>query len=368
MPNGEDRYFWPSNPEIGVMLGILGTPGMGKTQLLESVLLDLSFAPSANQAAPSALVLDIKGDFSQDESFLKAAKFEVFSIRDLPFSFWTLPEGQKNYEGSVAKTYQFIGTLKRLYPGVGPVQQSYLTDAIIGSYQRSNYETPSFRDIATAYQSTHPKSTDSVDSLFKRFTLLGVFENSASPETSIHEFLDSGRLVIDFSPLEEFSDDSLKSLFANFILDAYVQNMQIRYNPTSTNYVAHEDLTLRTLFSYLIIDEAHQVMKLEPQTLDKLQRQGRSFGFGVILASQEMREWKQPSVDYRDLIDNWLIFRMNTPAAADLRAVGLSNEEVSTWQSQITSLARGEAISVTRGQGISVVKIVAEAMYKRLES
>src|SRR3546814_12989676 len=85
-----------------------------------------------------------------------------------------------------------------------------------------------------------------------------------------------------------------------------------------------QDPQLRAIDSYLLVDEADNIMRYEFDVLRKLLLQGREFGTGVILASQYLRHFKAGGTDYREPLLTW--FRSGE------RRVG--KERVSTCRSR----------------------------------
>jgi len=82
---------------------------------------------------------------------------------------------------------------------------------------------------------------------------------------------------------------------------------------------------LRVIDSYLLVDEADNIMRYEFDVLRKLLLQGREFGCGVILASQYLRHFKVNATDYREPLLTWFVHKVPNITPAELAALGLSS-------------------------------------------
>lgn len=86
------------------------------------------------------------------------------------------------------------------------------------------------------------------------------------------------------------------------------------------------DPQLRVIDSYLLVDEADNIMRYEFDVLRKLLLQGREFGAGVILASQYLRHFKVGATDYRDPLLTWFIHKVPNVTASELNALGFTSD------------------------------------------
>ena len=86
------------------------------------------------------------------------------------------------------------------------------------------------------------------------------------------------------------------------------------------------DPQLRVIDSYLLVDEADNIMRYEFDVLRKLLLQGREFGVGVILASQYLRHFKVGGTDYREPLLTWCIHKVPNATATELGALGFASD------------------------------------------
>lgn len=85
------------------------------------------------------------------------------------------------------------------------------------------------------------------------------------------------------------------------------------------------DPQLRVIDSYLLVDEADNIMQYEFDVLRKLLLQGREFGVGVVLASQYLSHFKVNATDYRDPLLTWFVHKVPNVSASELAGLGLTS-------------------------------------------
>jgi hypothetical protein len=144
-----------------------------------------------------------------------------------------------------------------------------------------------------------------------------VFASSTSETQPFDEFLD-GVVVISLDALGQ--DDRSKNMLVAVMLNMFYENM-LR---TPKRPFLGADPQLRAIDSYLLVDEADNIMRYEFDVLRKLLLQGREFGTGVILASQYLRHFKVNATDYREPLLTWFIHKVPNVTPAELAALGLS--------------------------------------------
>src|SRR5581483_11422237 len=115
-----------------------------------------------------------------------------------------------------------------------------------------------------------------------------------------------------------------KNMLVAVMLNMFYENM-LR---TPKRPFAGTDPQLRAIDSYLLVDEADNIMRYEFDVLRKVLLQGREFGVGVILASQYLRHFKAGSTDYREPLLSWFIHKVPNVTPQELGALGLTAEIV----------------------------------------
>ncbi len=104
----------------------------------------------------------------------------------------------------------------------------------------------------------------------------------------------------------------------------HAEHVLREHAPDSEATVPGDKPQLRAINSYLLVDEADNIMRYEFDVLRKLLLQGREFGCGVILASQYLRHFKVNATDYREPLLTWFIHKVPNVTPAELATLGLA--------------------------------------------
>jgi DNA helicase HerA-like ATPase len=75
--------------------------------------------------------------------------------------------------------------------------------------------------------------------------------------------------------------------------------------------------------SFILVDEAHNIMQYEFAPLNRLLLEGRAFGISVILSSQTLSHFESSTVNYREQIRSWFIHQITNVSDRELGALGL---------------------------------------------
>ena len=108
---------------------------------------------------------------------------------------------------------------------------------------------------------------------------------------------------------------------------------------------------LRVIDSFLLVDEADNIMKYEFDVLSRILLQGREFGIGVILASQYLRHFRAGGTDYRSPLLTWFIHKVPNITAQELSALGLVGSSLTAHTDRIRTLALHECLYKTHDIG-----------------
>lgn len=140
-----------------------------------------------------------------------------------------------------------------------------------------------------------------------------IFESDPVKCVPFDKFMD-GVVVISLDALGQ--DDRSKNMPVAVMLNMFYENM-LR---TPKRPFVGSDPQLRAIDSYLLVDEADNIMRYEFDVLRKLLLQGREFGCGVILASRYLRHFKVNSTDYREPLLTWFVHKVPNVIPAELAA------------------------------------------------
>lgn len=302
-------------------IGVVGDLGTGKTQLLKSLIFQIATAREENRGIkPRFLIFDYKRDYSNSE-FVSATGARVVRPYRLPFNLFDTSTIGESTAPWLDRFRFFSDVLDKVYTGIGPVQRDKLKTAVRNAYESSSSQgrQPTIYDIHTEYRELLAGKSDSPMAIIDDLVDMEIFEPDPAKTRPFEEFLD-GIVVISLDAMGQ--DDRSKNMLVAVMLNMFYENM-LR---TPKHPFIGTDPQLRVIDSYLLVDEADNIMRCEFDVLRKLLLQGREFGVGVILASQYLRHFKAGATDYREPLLTWFIHKVPNVTPAELGALGLTSE------------------------------------------
>ena len=280
-------------------MGVVGDLGTGKTQLLKSLVHQIaSSAPTNRGIRPRLLIFDYKRDYSSAD-FVGSTGARVVKPHKLPLNLFETTGLGNSMVPWLDRFRFFADVLDKIYSGIGPVQRDKLKRAVKSAYEaRSATTAPTIYDVHAAYAALLDGRSDSPMAIIDDLVDMEIFEADPSKCVPFDAFLD-GVVVVSLDALGQ--DDRSKNMLVAVMLNMFYENMlRIPKRP-----FVGEKPQLRAIDSYLLVDEADNIMRYEFDVLRKLLLQGREFGCGVILASQYLRHFKVNATDYREPLLTW---------------------------------------------------------------
>ncbi|TWI62561.1 hypothetical protein IP91_04082 [Pseudoduganella lurida] len=302
-------------------IGVVGDLGTGKTQLLKSLIFQIARARDENRGTkPRLLIFDYKRDYSSPD-FVAATGAKVIKPRHLPLNLFDTTSMGESSAPWLDRFRFFADILDKVYTGIGPVQRDKLKGAVRNAYESCGPRgvPPTIYDIHAEYRELLGGKSDSPMAIIDDLVDMELFERDPGKTKSFDEFMD-GVIVISLDAMGQ--DDRSKNLLVAIMLNMFYENM-LR---TPKRPFQGTDPQLRVVDSYLLVDEADNIMRYEFDVLRKLLLQGREFGAGVILASQYLRHFKAGGTDYREPLLTWFIHKVPNVAAAELGALGFTSD------------------------------------------
>ena len=300
-------------------MGVVGDLGTGKTQLLKSLVFQIASCATRNRGIkPRILIFDYKRDYSSDE-FVKATGARVVKPYRLPLNLFDTVGMEDSMVPWLDRFRFFADVLDKIYSGIGPVQRDKLKRAVRTAYENcAGRQAPTIYDVHSAYADLLDGKSDSPMSIIDDLVDMEIFERDPAKTKPFADFLD-GVVVISLDALGQ--DDRSKNMLVAVMLNMFYENM-LR---TPKRPFIGTSPQLRAIDSYLLVDEADNIMRYEFDVLRKLLLQGREFGCGVILASQYLRHFKVNATDYREPLLTWFVHKVPNVTAAELSALGMAN-------------------------------------------
>lgn len=315
--------FWPGNTELNQLnIGVVGDLGTGKTQLLKNLVFELRDKAKKTQVNPlSILIFDYKRDF-QDDDFINSVGGKVLRPHQIPLNIFSLPSGYTPL-AAFQRAQAFCDVISKIYSNIGYSQRERLVTAITDLFRENNGSAPTMSKILEAYRGPEGKS-DSVTGILNTFVLGEIFSEDEDSLVSFDELIDDKVLVLSLSDLS--SDQNSKNALVILFLNLYFEYM---LRSKKWDYVGDEP-QIRRLNSYLLVDEATNIMEYEFPVLMQLMLQGREFGFGVILASQYLSHYKVGQVNYGEPLLTWFIHKVPKVSVKELMQLGVTKATENT--------------------------------------
>jgi DNA phosphorothioation-dependent restriction protein DptH len=310
-------YYWPSNTALNQLnIGVVGDLGTGKTQFLKSLIYQIRTQAAAIQPTPvSFLIFDYKRDF-QDEQFLEAVGGETLKPHRIPLN--VLSSSTTSSQATpFQKANSFKDVIAKIFPNIGAVQKDRLVETLIELYS-SQETTPTLSQLRTEYKNKIGQGSDGVTAALNAFVLGEVFSDDVAEIKPFSELVEDRVLVVDLASLG--ADQDMKNALVILFLNQYYEYMlSLRKWPYSGT-----DPQLRRLNSFLLVDEATNIMEFKFDVLEQLLLQGREFGVGVVLSSQYLSHFNVPGTNYAEPLRTWVVHRVPNVSAQDLSKLGVA--------------------------------------------
>lgn len=302
-------------------IGVVGDLGTGKTQLLKSLILQIAKTREVNRGiAPRFLVFDYKRDYSSPD-FIAATGARVVKPTRLPLNLFDTSSMVDSPVPWLDRFRFFADVLDKIYSGIGPVQRDKLKNAVKNAYGACGADgrQPTIYDIHSEYRQLLGGKSDAPMAIIDDLVDMEVFSRNHQETLPFDQFF-NGIVVISLDAMGQ--DDRSKNMLVAIMLNMFYENML----KTPKRPFEGTSPQLRVIDSYLLVDEADNIMRYEFDVLRKLLLQGREFGAGVILASQYLRHFKVNATDYREPLLTWFIHKVPNVTPSELGALGLTSD------------------------------------------
>ena len=355
--SSNDKIYWDPDPQSGIgnpHLMIIGESGYGKTYTTQCLITEL-----AQKNIPS-VVFDYGQGFSLNtvsQAFLECANpTEILAsergIDINPLEIFTI-----DINGPVNVAVRVSDTFNRIY-NIGIQQHSIFQKALLRSFEDKGI----FKNEKNTWTNKPPFLSDVKEKLDEMSNLKG------SPNQKIASKLNSH--ISTFFIFDTFRKNSERISWDKIITRRNsVHIIQLKGLEGKTGKVVTEFL-LWDLYNYLIsegpkslrffcvLDEAHNLSFEKDSPVDKLVREGRKFGLGLIFASQQPEDFS--STAYSNTASK-LVFQVLDDTRKVSKKLALKCRNFSNPDrvlETVSSLPRGRAFFITRNIG-SVVNVLS---------
>ncbi|MEB5961964.1 DNA phosphorothioation-dependent restriction protein DptH [Enterobacter sichuanensis] len=312
-------YWEPTNTArfMNTNTGIIGTMGTGKTQFTKSLITQLMRLQTnnVNSAPIGLLIFDYKSDYV-DEAFSEANQSKRLRLHQLPYNPLSLYGDMPMLPVHTATG--FAETLAKAF-GLGPKQQLRLRKLILDAYElagisKSDNTTwsrpaPTLAQVWDLYLEQEKVEEDSLYAALDSLVTYEIFETMPESVCSLYELLD-GVTVIELAGYSP----QIQNLVVALTLDLFYSQMQKRGKPMV-------DGDYRQITKMILVDEADNFMSQDFPSLRKILKEGREYGVGVILSTQDLSHFKTGENNYGSYILTWVVHRVAEIKNADIKSI-----------------------------------------------
>ncbi|MDO4687462.1 MAG: DNA phosphorothioation-dependent restriction protein DptH [Plesiomonas sp.] len=329
-------YWEPTNTArfMNTNTGIIGTMGTGKTQFTKSLITQLMRQQqnNVNGAPIGLLIFDYKSDYV-DDAFSQANQSKRLRLHHLPYNPLSLYGDMPMLPVHTATG--FAETLAKAF-GLGPKQQLRLRKLILDAYElagisKSDSSTwsrpaPTLAQVWDLYLEQDKVDEDSLYAALDSLISYEIFETMPDDVSSLYELLD-GVTVIELAGYSP----QIQNLVVALTLDLFYSQMQKRGKPQVEG-------DYRQITKMILVDEADNFMSQDFPSLRKILKEGREYGVGVILSTQDLSHFKTGENNYGSYILTWVVHRVAEIKNADIKAI--FNKDDKSEQEQLMETIR----------------------------
>jgi len=316
----KSQVFWePTNTDVlfNTNTGIIGTMGTGKTQFTKSLITQLYRNQQNNVGGKTVgvLIFDYKADYIKDD-FVKATNAKVFKPYNLPYNPFALYGNMAMLPVHAAG--QFTTTLTSAFR-LGVKQQTRIHSIVLQAYEAAGIlphdestwskQAPTMKDIWALYGEQEKVEQDALYAALYKLETFSVFEADTNKTLPLYDLID-GVTVINLSGY----DASIQNLIVALTLDLF-------YTQMHQNGSSELDGSYRQMSKMILVDEADNFMSQDFESLRKILKEGREFGVGTILSTQELTHFKTNENDYSSAILTWVIHQVANLKNSDIKTI-----------------------------------------------
>ena len=317
-------------------IAVAGNSGTGKTHFAKSIMQQVV---DESKGEVNFIFLDFKGLKKEDEkamqSFFNKTKAVYIDAPQKPFPLNPLAfidiVNEKNRIMGINKFVDIITS----YSNIGKVQQQTLKDATRLAFQTVKSGTyPSIRDIYNNIIAADNRPS-TLREILQNLSELDLFQTKVDLQNS---FLNQNYYFSLSGDLSNNVRFTSVFLIINYIYNTF---MNMDNAPIEGKYQG-----MRYVF---LIDEAHVIFKerKSQDLLEKILREIRSKGVSVVLLSQGIEEFNQPTFDFSSMCETAFLFDIKDKTNLKMieRFLGIGDKYSNKLRSSMENIQKYQLIS-----------------------
>ncbi len=353
LDNEKKIYFRLNDTSIhnNAHVAVAGNSGTGKTYFANNFLKQVV---EKSKEQVNFIYLDFKGLKKEDEKvlqpFFDKTKAIYIDAPQKPF-----PVNPLSFIDNVNEKNKIMGINKFVdivtnYSGIGKNQQQTLKEATREAFAtKKNGNYPSFREIYNRVIDHEGDKASTLKEILQSLSELDLFETKTDTKNS---FLNKNYYLSLSGDLPKSVRFTSVFLIINYIYNTFMnmENAPIEGKFQGMRYV-------------LLIDEAHVIFKEKKSQdlLEKILREIRSKGVSIVLLSQGIEEFNQPSFDFSSMCETAFLFDIKdkTNLKNISKFLGLGESDTHSLRKSLENIQRFQLLSnmkeYTRSKLFSVI-------------
>ncbi|EON76970.1 hypothetical protein ADIS_2513 [Lunatimonas lonarensis] len=337
--DGEDIYFEFNNTAVhnNAHVAVAGNSGTGKTYFANSLIKQIV---KETRGKVNFIFLDFKGLSEEDEKknseFFEATKCQLIKAPYTPF-----PINPISFIDNVNEKNRFMGINKLVdiicsQANLGKVQQQTLKDSIKDAFaEEKGGNFPTFKNIYDKVKDREGSKPTSLGQILEDLSELDLFANIADANNN---FLNNNFYLSLSGDLSKNIRFTSVFLIINYIYNTF---MNMEKAPIEGDF--------QGMRYVLLIDEAHTIFKEKKSQdlLEKILREIRSQGVSVILLSQGIEEFNQPSFDFSSMCETAFLFDIKDKVNLKLmqKFMGIGDKDAMKLKASMEKIQKYQLVS-----------------------
>lgn len=337
--SGKAIIFEPNNlnNHNNAHVAVAGNSGTGKTFLALNFLEQIV---ECSGGATNFVYLDFKGLKKEDEQNLKSF-FDKTNTQYIDAPHNPFPINPLSFIDNINEKNKLMGISKFVdiitsYSNIGKNQQQTLKDATKEVFnEKKNGEYPSLREIYERVIELEGDKSSTLKEILESLSDYDIFQTEVDNKKS---FLNNNYYFSLSGDLNKAIRFTSVFLVINYIYNTFMnmENAPIENGVQAMRYI-------------LLIDEAHIIFKdkKSQDLLEKILREIRSKGVAIVLLSQGIEEFNQPSFDFSSMCETAFLFDIKDKTNLKLMAkfLGMGEKESVKLKTSMEKIKKYQVVS-----------------------